>query len=50
MYRKKQKEKRNKIIIICVLIFCLITGFIINVVMTDRNLTIFEKQINGNLI
>lgn len=50
MYRKKQKEKRNKIIIICVLIFCLITGFIINVVMTDRNLTIFEKTIKDSIL
>lgn len=50
MYRKKQKEKRNKIIIICVLIFCLITGFIINVVMTDRNLTIFEKTIKDSVL
>ncbi len=50
MYRKKQKEKRNKIIVICVLIFCLITGFIINVVMTDRNLTIFEKTIKDSIL
>lgn len=50
MYRKKQKEKRNKIIVICVLIFCLITGFIINVVMTDRNLTIFEKTIKDSVL
>ena len=50
MYRKKQKEKRNKIIFICVLIFCLITGFIINVVMTDRNLTIFEKTIKDSVL
>ena len=50
MYRKKQKEKRNKIIIICVLIFCLITGFIINVVMTGRNLTIFEKTIKDSVL
>ncbi len=50
MYRKKQKEKRNKIIIICILIFCLITGFIINVVITDRNLTIFEKTIKDSVL
>lgn len=50
MYRKKQKEKRNKIIVICVLIFCLITGFIINVVTTDRNLTIFEKTIKDSVL
>lgn len=50
MYRKKQKEKRNKIIIICILIFCLIIGFIVNIVVTDRNLTIFEKTIKDSIL
>ena len=50
MYRKKQKEKRNKIIIICTLVFCLIIGFIVNIVVTDRNLTIFEKTIKDSIL
>ena len=50
MYRKKKKEKRNKIIIICVLVFCLIIGFIVNVVSTQRNLTIFEKAIKDSVL
>ena len=50
MYRKKQKEKRNKIIIICTLVFCLIIGFIVNILVTDRNLTIFEKTIKDSIL
>lgn len=50
MYRKKQKDKRNKIIISCIIIFCLIVGFIVNVVVTDRELTIFEKTIKDSVL
>lgn len=50
MYRKKQKDKRNKIIISCIIIFCLIVGFIVNVVVTDRELTIFEKAIKDSVL
>ena len=50
MYKKKQKDKRNKIIISCIIIFCLIVGFIINVVVTDRELTIFEKAIKDSVL
>ena len=50
MYRKKQKDKRNKIIISCIIIFCLIVGFIVNVVVTERELTIFEKAIKDSVL
>ena len=50
MYKKKQKDKRNKIIISCIIIFCLIVGFIVNVVVTDRELTIFEKAIKDSVL
>ena len=50
MYRKKQKDKRNKIIISCIIIFCLIVGFVVNVVVTDRELTIFEKAIKDSVL
>ena len=50
MYRKKQKDKRSKIIISCIIIFCLIVGFIVNVVVTDRELTIFEKAIKDSVL
>ena len=50
MYRKKQKEKRNKIIIICVLIFSLILGIVVNIVVTDKNLTVFEKTIKDSIL
>lgn len=50
MYKKKHKDKKNKIIISCVLIFCLIIGFIVNIVLTDRQLTIFEKTIKDSVL
>ncbi len=50
MYKKNRKNKKNKIIIVCVLIFCLIVGFIVNVVITDRELTIFEKTIKDSVL
>ena len=50
MYRKKQKEKRNKIIIISTLIICLIVGIIVNIVNTNRQLTIFEKTIKDSIL
>lgn len=50
MYKKKQKDKRNKIIISCIIIFCLIVGFIVNIVVTDRELTIFEKAIKDSVL
>ena len=50
MYKKKQKDKKNKIIISCIIIFCLIVGFIVNVVVTNRELTIFEKTIKDSVL
>ena len=50
MYKKRKKDKKRKIIIICILVFCLITGFIVNVVITDRQLTIFEKTIKDSVL
>lgn len=50
MYKKNRKNKKNKIIIVCFLIFCLIVGFIVNVVITDRELTIFEKTIKDSVL
>ncbi len=50
MYHKKQKEKKLKIIIICGLIVFFIIGFIINVLVTNRNLTIFEKAIKDSIL
>ena len=50
MYKKKRKDRKNKIIISCILVFCLIVGFIVNVVLTDRELTIFEKTIKDSVL
>lgn len=50
MYHKKRKEKKLKIIIICGLIVFFIIGFIINVLVTNRNLTIFEKAIKDSIL
>ena len=50
MYKKHKKDKRNKIIIISIFIFCIIVGFIINVVITNRQLTIFEKAIKDSVL
>lgn len=50
MYKKKQKIKKNRIIVGCVLVFCLIVGFVVNVVLTDRKLTIFEKTIKDSVL
>ena len=50
MYKKKQKSKKNKIIIGYVLVFCLIIGFVVNIVLTDRKLTIFEKTIKDSVL
>ena len=50
MYKQKQKSKKNKIIIGYVLVFCLIIGFVVNIVLTDRKLTIFEKTIKDSVL
>lgn len=50
MYKKKQKEKKKKIIISCILIASLIIGIIVNIAVTDRNLTIFEKTIKDSIL
>lgn len=50
MYNKRKKQKRKKIILTCVFVFCLIIGFIVNVVTTERNLTVFEKTIKDGVI
>ena len=49
MYNKKKKIEKRKILLICFLIFCIILGFIANIVSTDRNLTIFEKAIKDSV-
>ena len=50
MYNKRKKQKRKKIILTCVFVFGLIIGFIVNVVTTERNLTVFEKTIKDGVI
>ncbi len=50
MYKKRQKNKRNKIIIICTLICCMIVGVVVNIVITNRDLTIFEKAIKDSVL
>lgn len=50
MYKKRKKFEKRKIIIICALVFCLIVGFIVNVMVTDRQLTVFEKAIKDSLL
>lgn len=50
MYHNKRKEKKLKIIIICGLIVFLIIGFVINALVTNRNLTIFEKAIKDSIL
>lgn len=50
MYKKKKKFEKKKIIIICTLVFCLIIGFIANVMTTSRNLTVFEKAIKDSIL
>ena len=50
MYKKKQKEKKKKIIISCILIASLIIGIIVNIAVTNRNLTIFEKTIKDSIL
>ncbi len=50
MYRKKQKEKRKKIIIISILVVSLIIGIIVNIAIPNRNLTIFEKTIKDSIL
>ena len=50
MYRKKQKIKKNKIIFTCVLLFCLIIGFVVNVLTTNRQFTIIEKAIKDAVL
>ena len=49
MYRKKQKEKRKKIIIIVIFIVCIIIGIVVNIITTNRNLTIAEKAIKDSI-
>ena len=50
MYYKKKKKKRKTIILIIVLLICLIFGIIINFILPNRNLTIFEKAIKDSVI
>lgn len=49
MYKKKKIAKR-KIVLICLLVFCLILGYITNVVKTNRQLTVFEKAIKDSVL
>lgn len=50
MYMKKRKKDHKKIIYIVIFVLCLITGFIVNVVTTERNLSVFEKAIKDSVI
>lgn len=51
MYKKKQKKfEKRKWLLLCLLVFCLILGFVANVVTTERKLTIFEKAIKDSVI
>lgn len=50
MYKKRKKRDNKKIYIISALIAFFIIGFICNVVLTDRNLTIFEKAIKDSVL
>ena len=51
MYKKKKRKfEKKKIIIICTLVFCLILGFVANVMVTDRKLSVFEKAIKDSIL
>lgn len=51
MYKKKKRKfEKKKIIIICTLVFCLIFGFVANVMVTDRKLSVFEKAIKDSIL
>lgn len=50
MYNKRNKKWNVKqMVIICSLIILIIIGIVINVVTTDRNLTVFEKAIKDSV-
>jgi rod shape-determining protein MreC len=46
--RKRKKLDKNKYVLIILIIFVII-GFIVNIFMTNRNLTIFEKAIKDSI-
>ncbi len=48
MYRKTKKNNKKRLII--AIVAALLIGFIANIFITDRNLTIFEKTIKDSLI
>ncbi len=48
MYKKKKKDKKIKII--TAVVIALVAGFILNIFITNRNLTIFEKAIKDSLL
>jgi len=50
MYNRRKKDQRKKIILISLFIVCLIIGFVVNVVTTERKLTVFEKAIKDSVI
>lgn len=49
MYKKRKRLAKRNIFIISGLILCLIIGFITNVMVTNRNLTVFEKAIKDSV-
>jgi len=49
MRKRKKRVDKKKIIIISTIILFLIIGYVSNVVLTNRNLTIFEKAIKDSI-
>lgn len=50
MKKRKKRVNKNKILIIVLIIVFIIIGCITNIVLTDRNLTIFEKTIKDSVL
>lgn len=50
MRRKKKKFEKRKIVLIVLIVTCLILGYIANIALTDRRLTIFEKAIKDSVL
>lgn len=49
MYKKKNNKKK-RLLILAIILILLIISFIINVLITNRNLTIFEKTIKDSVL
>lgn len=51
MYKKKKRKyEKKKIIYISLFVVFIIVGFVVNIMVTERNLTIFEKAIKDSVI